>query len=63
MIIRRKDVVHVLLETVVVVLSPLLDASWHLLVDLLDIFSRAVGGFERLPGIEKRNTLDVYQST
>ena len=36
-VICREDVIHVLLEAVVVELSPLLDFTRHLLVDVFDV--------------------------
>lgn len=51
-VIRREDVVHVLLEALVIQLPPLLDLSRHLLFDLLNVFRRTVRVLKGFPGIE-----------
>ena len=57
LVVGGEHIIHVLLETVVVQFSPLLDLSWHLFFDFLYVFNRAVRGFERLPGVEKGDSL------
>ena len=57
LVVRGEDVVHVLLEAVVVELPPLLDPTGHLLVDLFNVRGRAVGAFEGFPGVEEGDAL------
>lgn len=57
LLVRREDVVHILLVAVVVQLSPLLDLARHLHFNLLDVCRGAVGILERFPGVEKDNSL------
>ena len=57
LVVRRKHIIHVLFETVVVQLSPLLDFAWHLLFDVFDVVGGAVGAFEGFPGVEEGDSL------
>ena len=53
----REEVIHVLLETVVVELPPLLDFARHLLLHLLHLDCGAVRGFEGFPRVQKSDSL------
>ena len=50
-VIRREDVIIVFLHLIIIQLSSLLDLPWHLFLNLLDVFRRAMCVFERLPSI------------
>ena len=57
LVVCRENIIHVLLEAVVVELSPLFDLAGHLLVDFFNVRGRAVGAFEGFPGIQEGDAL------
>ena len=58
LVVGGEDVIHVLLEAVVVELPPLLDLAGHLLVDFFNVRRGAVGAFEGFPGVEEGDALE-----
>lgn len=55
--IVREEIVHILLETLVVELSPLLDFARHLFLHRGDILGCAVRFFKRFPRVEEGDSL------
>lgn len=62
-ILRRRlaivweEIIHILLKTLVVELSPLLDLARHLFLHRGDILRCAMRFFKRFPGIEEGDSL------
>lgn len=52
-----EEIIHVLLETIIVKLSSLFDFPRHLFLHTFNVPGRPVRGFERLPCIQKGNSL------
>lgn len=52
-----EEIVHVLFKTVIVELSSLFDFTRHLFLYTFNVIGRPVRIFERLPGVQKSNSL------